>query len=246
MDVWTVGQLAKAAGISVRTLHHYHEKHLLVPRLRSSGGYRLYTIQDMARLQQIMLLRQMGLSLDEIRASLADAQASLPDMIMVQIQHLKAQIAAQQQICHRLELLVAELHRTEQHTSTDPLAILQLLVLSEQYYPPALSATIEQRRAAISPHHMRAVSDAWVELITEVRAAMQGGMLPASPPAQQLAARWFDLVQVMTGGDALLEQAMRQMYMNEPAIQQYTAIDPAMFAFVVAAHQSFAATNEKP
>ena len=64
--------VARIAGVSVRALHHYDEIGLLVPRARSQGGYRLYDSDDLLRLQQILIGRELGLSLEEIRHSLDD------------------------------------------------------------------------------------------------------------------------------------------------------------------------------
>ena len=62
-----VGELAKRTGVSVRTLHYYEEIGLLAPSRRSEAGYRLYGDADVVRLQQIMSLRQLGFSLEQIR-----------------------------------------------------------------------------------------------------------------------------------------------------------------------------------
>ena len=58
MAAHTVNQLARLAGISVRTLHHYDHIGLLRPSARSAAGYRLYGTQDLLRLQQILLYRR--------------------------------------------------------------------------------------------------------------------------------------------------------------------------------------------
>lgn len=71
MDTRTVGQVARLAGISVRTLHHYDEVGLLEPSERRANGYRAYTDDDLGRLQRILTYRELDLGLDEIRAILA-------------------------------------------------------------------------------------------------------------------------------------------------------------------------------
>ena len=58
---WTVGEASRLAKVSVRTLHHYDEIGLLEPSDRSDAGYRLYTVSDLERLQQILLFRELGL-----------------------------------------------------------------------------------------------------------------------------------------------------------------------------------------
>lgn len=63
---YTVGEVARIAKVSVRTLHHYDSAGLLEPCSRSDSGYRLYSDADLERLQQILLYRELGLPLDEI------------------------------------------------------------------------------------------------------------------------------------------------------------------------------------
>jgi len=69
---YQVKDVAEIAGISVRTLHHYDEIGLLAPSARSDSGYRLYSDDDLLRLQQIMVNRELGLPLEEIRRLLDD------------------------------------------------------------------------------------------------------------------------------------------------------------------------------
>jgi DNA-binding transcriptional MerR regulator len=68
----TVGEVAKVARISVRTLHHYDEIGLVVPSSRSEAGYRLYEEPDLERLQQVLFFRELGFSLEKIARTLAD------------------------------------------------------------------------------------------------------------------------------------------------------------------------------
>jgi DNA-binding transcriptional MerR regulator len=68
----TVGEVAELAGVTVRTLHHYDELGLLSPSERSGAGYRLYSHDDLERLQEILIWRQLGFSLVEIVSLLDD------------------------------------------------------------------------------------------------------------------------------------------------------------------------------
>lgn len=64
---WTVGEAARIARVSVRTLHHYDEIGLLCPSERSEANYRRYTARDLERLHQILVFRELGFALPEIR-----------------------------------------------------------------------------------------------------------------------------------------------------------------------------------
>jgi DNA-binding transcriptional MerR regulator len=69
---YTVGEVAKLAKVSVRTLHHYDELGLLSPSARSEAGYRLYASDDLDRLQQVLFYKELGFGLEEIRDLMAD------------------------------------------------------------------------------------------------------------------------------------------------------------------------------
>ncbi len=71
-----VGAVARMAGITVRTLHHYDQIGLLRPAGRSDAGYRRYTDADLERLQQILFYRELGFALDEIEQVMARGAAS--------------------------------------------------------------------------------------------------------------------------------------------------------------------------
>jgi DNA-binding transcriptional MerR regulator len=62
----TVHEVAQRAGVSVRTLHYYDQVHLLSPAKASAAGYRLYSDEDLIRLQRILFLRELDFPLREI------------------------------------------------------------------------------------------------------------------------------------------------------------------------------------
>lgn len=71
----TVGAVARLAGITVRTLHHYDEIGLLSPGVRSEAGYRRYDDADLDRLQRILFYRELGFALDDIKTVMTDGSA---------------------------------------------------------------------------------------------------------------------------------------------------------------------------
>ncbi len=87
-----VGLLAKRAGITVRTLHHYEQTGLLLPSARSAAGYRLYTLADVQRLHRIQVLARAGLELAEIKEVLDRDPCSMVDLLGAQIALLDKQM----------------------------------------------------------------------------------------------------------------------------------------------------------
>jgi DNA-binding transcriptional MerR regulator len=68
--MFTVGELSRLTGVTVRALHHYDEIGLVVPSARSDAGYRLYHDDDVRRLQQVLVLRELGVPLEAIAHAL--------------------------------------------------------------------------------------------------------------------------------------------------------------------------------
>ena len=96
---YTVGEVAKLAHVSVRTLHHYEHVGILRPSGRTDAGYRLYTDEDLATLQQALFYKELGFGLEEIREMLADpafdrreALLAQREMVIAQAQHFEAML----------------------------------------------------------------------------------------------------------------------------------------------------------
>jgi DNA-binding transcriptional MerR regulator len=68
---YTVQKLSRLAGVSPRTLRYYDQIGLLKPARISSSGYRIYGREQVDRLQQILLYREMGVDLEQNHASMA-------------------------------------------------------------------------------------------------------------------------------------------------------------------------------
>ncbi len=64
---WYVKELSDLTGVSVRALHHYDETELLKPSVRQSNGYRLYSQNDVVKLQQIVAYKSFGFNLKTIK-----------------------------------------------------------------------------------------------------------------------------------------------------------------------------------
>jgi DNA-binding transcriptional MerR regulator len=101
----TVGEVAKLARVSVRTLHHYDEIGLLEPSGRTESGYRLYTSRDLERLQQVLFFRELGFALEDVTRILRDPAFDRK-------QALIAQRAMLVEKGKRLEAMVALVDRT--------------------------------------------------------------------------------------------------------------------------------------
>jgi DNA-binding transcriptional MerR regulator len=217
-DALKVGELAKRTGLTVRTLHHYDEIGLLKPSLHTDVGYRLYTTADVARLQQVLSLRQLGFALEEVRACLDRPDFSPLEVIRLHVARLREQIELQRKLCERLEAL-AEHFRTAEEVSADEfLFTIEVMTMMEKYYTPEQMESFRKRHEADPEGNAelaRQGTQMWADLFTDVDAAMNAGVPAEDPKAQELAKRWLALVTMVTGGDPAIYNSMRTMYETE-------------------------------
>src|SRR5579872_1216968 len=90
MTQWYVKELSKLTAISVQTLHHYDRIDLLKPSVRLPNGYRLYSENDLLKLQQIIALKFFGFGLSQIK-KLLNKDIDLIDHLSAQSEHLDKQ-----------------------------------------------------------------------------------------------------------------------------------------------------------
>jgi DNA-binding transcriptional MerR regulator len=87
----TIGELARATGLTVRTIRYWSDEGALPPVTRSAGGYRLYDAASVARLELIRTLRELGLGLDDVRRVLA-GERTVAEVATAHVVALDAQI----------------------------------------------------------------------------------------------------------------------------------------------------------
>jgi DNA-binding transcriptional MerR regulator len=215
---WKVGDLARQTGLSVRTLHYYDEIGLLVPSHHTGSGHRLYTARDVARLQQIKSLRQLGFSLEEVGQCLGRADFSPLQVVEMHLERLRRQMALEEALCGRLEAIAAHLRSAEEVSAEEFLNTIEGMTVVEKYYTPEQLEEFKERARQMGEERIRQCEGQWQELIAQARAEMERGTDPASETVRDLARRWSGLVNAFTGGNPEIEKALKQMWTQEQTI----------------------------
>ncbi len=236
---WKVGELAERLGLTVRTLHHWDDLGLLKPSRRTQAGHRLYGEDDLVRLQRILSLRQIGLSLDEIKVWLDRADRSLVDDLEQHLERVRREIVQRLDLCQRLERVARRLRATGTISVDALLDSLEATMEAEKYFTPEQMAELKRREQEVGSQGMEAVQKGWEEVIPKVRAAMAAGADPGSPEVQALAARWMELLQLFTQGNPGLAESARKYWQEsgDSIRQQHpnSSPDPDMFAYIAKA-----------
>jgi MerR family transcriptional regulator, thiopeptide resistance regulator len=232
MKSWKVGELAKRTGLTVRTLHHYDQIGLLSPSQRSKSGHRLYGDRDVVRLQKIVSLRQLGLTLDQITEWLSRPRVSAAHVLDLHIRSIREQISAQQSLCSRLEGIAHALRTREKVSMEEFLNSIEAIQMYEKYYTPEELDRISKQGEKVGAERIRQVEQEWPLLISQVREEMQKGTDPGDPRVRKLAETWMSLVNDFTGGDPQIAAKVKKLYAQEPSMRQQSGIDAEMMEYV--------------
>lgn len=129
---WKIGELAKLTGLTIRTLRYYDQIGLYSPSGYSNAGYRLYRESDISRLHQILALKDLGLSLDEIKSILSDADYDPYHVVSMQIDRLKEKMKTEQKLLKHLQNVSNVLENEESLTVEDFTTLLHMMKQSHE------------------------------------------------------------------------------------------------------------------
>ena len=214
---YRIGELARAAGVTVRALHHYDSLGLLVPSERTHAGHRLYSEADVQRLYRLLALRGVGLPLDEI-GPLLDREDGLADTVRRHLGRVEQQLGALEELRLRLTRLLASFDGGEVSTQRF-LDAMEAMTMVEQYYTPEQLQQLEQRRQQLGDDKIREVQQEWTDLYARLRELREAGVDPAVEEPQALGRRAGELIEMFTGGDPDVRASLQRMYEREGAQQ---------------------------
>ncbi|SMD19665.1 MerR family transcriptional regulator [Kibdelosporangium aridum] len=232
----TVGEVSTRLGVTVRALHHWDEIGLARPSLRTPAGYRLYTASDLERLHRIVVYREIGLGLDKIQAILDDSTADVPSALRAQ----RAQVAER---IDRLQQLSAGLDRMiDAHERGLLLTVEQQAAIFGPQWNPDWPTQARQRygdttqwqqyaelSASRDPEEWQAVADAMTNFERALGEAMDAGITPGSPEANQLVERHREVFASYFPLTRQMQVCLGRMFEAEPAFAaHYDGIRPGL------------------
>ena len=246
---YTSGEIATAAGVTVRTIQHYDNIGLLPSTGRTDGGRRYYTQDDLVRLEQIVFYKSLDFPLDQIKERLLLEPGKTELLTMLEEQRLL--------LLQRMEHL---------HTSFATIGIMSEMIESDRQPPFALllrflsalpgddvfsrapQLLTEEQREALSPRFqdiepVQAFYHRWKEVLIEATVLVHENAPPDSAAAQDLAKRWWNAILSLTGGDMDLIEQLSQLGLED---QMGTGDDELMdsaSSYVEAAFGLFSASG---
>jgi DNA-binding transcriptional MerR regulator len=211
-------KFADLAGVTVRALHYYDRLGLLKPSRYTGAGYRLYSEHDFARLEQIVALKFIGFSLNEIKAILSRNEFDLAEALRRQrkaIEEKRSRLDRAIQAIERAEYIIGSSNEPVWEAFAKIIEVINMqndMEWSKKYYSDEAQAEIATRAATIPREVIEQAQRDWAALIKEVDAAVAAGEDPASEKALALAARWSELLKGFTGGNRGVQTGLNEMY----------------------------------
>lgn len=199
--MFRVGEVAELVGISVRTLHHYDQIGVLTPSARNEGGHRLYTEDDLLRLQQILTLRYLGFKLRRIAELMERSDFDLIASLNAQRHAIRDRVTELEVIEAALTALIDDRLDSgawDWSLIADAAAAVGERNMKEdrnveQYYTPEQMQQFAELREKLPEEEIRAVEQGWSQLLADLRANLDAD--PASEIAGELVARWDALFE---------------------------------------------------
>lgn len=240
----TVGEVARKMGITVRTLQYYDKEGLLSPSAESEGGRRLYADKDLVKLHQILSLKSLGFSLEDIKlhlvsletpADVANALAKQADTIRGKIEQLTASLTAIEQL--KAEVLQMQTVNFKKYADI----IVNLQMKNDFYFLIKRfdDDTLDHIRNQFDKESGLNFMDRYNRLSDKIVQLQRENVSPESEKCQQVVKEYWGLIMEFTNGDmSMLPKLMeignidtaanaweeRQKIVNgylEPALQIY-------------------------
>lgn len=237
--MYTVKQLSKLAGVSVRTLHYYDEIGLLKPSLVGENGYRYYAEEGVFRLQQVLFFRELGLGLAEIGEVLADEGFDLVTALQLHRRRLEEKVRRLHTLMETVDKtilhLVGELNMSKKTMfagfSEEKLAAYEQE--ARQLYGEESVSHSVKLWASYGKEKQEAIKQEGGAIYQAIAAHMAEGAEAESAVVQALIARWHDHLRYFYEPSREVLAGLGNAYFEHPDFHAtFAAIDPVLPSFL--------------
>ncbi|WP_052131406.1 MerR family transcriptional regulator [Planococcus sp. CAU13] len=231
---WKVGEVAELAGLTIRTLRYYDQICLFSPSQYTESGHRLYTKADLVRLQPILSLKQMGMSLEEIQLLLSNPEGqTVAEILQIQISRVKKEIEVQQKLVAELENALSAARSNRTMSISELTKLMEALKMNkEKYFSKQQLDTMESRYENIDKQLLKQAEQEFNGLIKEIRLEKEKGTSPSDEKVQHLAKKWNDIVNSFSEGSMAFRKQAERFHAENPGNELQYEIDGELYQFI--------------
>lgn len=202
----TVGEVAKRMGVTVRTLQYYDKEGLLSPSAESGGGRRLYTDKDLIQLHQVLSLKHLGFSLDEIKKHLIslDTPDEVAQVLEKQASAIRKKIDSLSETLKEIEALKMEALQMQSVDFKKYADIIVNLQMKNDFYwliKHFDDQTLDHIRSRFDQESGLAFMEKFMDVQEKAIRFQEAGIPPEDKKVQELAKVFWEMILEFTGGD---------------------------------------------
>ncbi|KIL53560.1 hypothetical protein KP77_05360 [Jeotgalibacillus alimentarius] len=234
-ELWKIGEVAELTGLTIRTLRYYDQIKLFSPSEHTESGHRLYTKEDLIRLQPILSMKQMGMPLEDIHHLTSNKpEQTAADVLKTQIQRVKQNIQAQQTLLKELEGALRITQSNQMMTIQELTRLMEAMKLSkEKYFTKEQLERIREHYDTLDSDTLSAAQQRFENLISRIRIEIQKSTSPNDGYVQQLAAEWNEMINTFSKNDPALRQQAEQFHAENPGNNLQFGMDVEVYRFIM-------------
>lgn len=233
---FSIRELARAAKVSVRTLHYYDQIGLLQSKRHLHNNYRFYNDDSLLRLQQIRFYKELGFDLSKIRNILDEPEFAYLSALVAHREALKTKMAQTQQLIQTIDKTIEQLKGVRDMSDNE-----YFTGFSEEQqeayekeaaerWDPVVVKESNRRWKALSSQKQKDLMKDGERITLGIRNLMNED--PASAPVQDLVDQWKKHIDFFYDCTPEILLGLGQMYMNDQRFYDfYARIDPSLPQF---------------
>jgi DNA-binding transcriptional MerR regulator len=233
--MYTIGKLSKNTGVTVRTLDYYDEIELIKPSSKTEGGHRLYSEEDVMRLERVLALKYMGFPLEQIKEILEKSTSTWQESIQQQLEFIKRE---QERLQTLKQALLGVSYSIEIEGEINWGIIFSII----QLYQSNPEDALKQYKDYFNEDEMKKIMDMnvenmseedireWIKVVQDIKNNLH--IDPASEKALQLVESWANQGDKLYGNDEELMGNMWEALQNLKEGIAFYPMNKDVIAFV--------------
>ena len=248
--MYTVKQIAKLAGVSIRTLHYYDELGLLKPESVGANGYRYYGDTALLKLQQILFYRELDLSLEEIKTILISPKFDVLKALHSHKEALQGRVERLGRLIQTVDNTIQQLKGSgtmnakglfEGFSEEEQEKYAQE---AEQMYDPETVRVSNRKWKAYNPAEKERILSEGKSIYVDLAKVMPKGV--SDPQVQAVVARWHKHMQYFWSPNDEQLLGLADLYNDDPRFKSnYEKVAPGLAGFMREAVKVYVKNRKK-
>jgi|LSQX01.2.fsa_nt_gb DNA-binding transcriptional MerR regulator len=227
-----IGELASMTGVTVRTLHYYDEIGLLKPVEVTEKGHRLYNMQSITELYQIIAMKEMGFNLDEIKDLIELKEINIINLLEIQILNVQEEIAQKQLLFSKLLKLKGNFKNNKSLSLEDFQEMIPYINSSaDNYLTKEQFDRLKDRLKDYSS--AKDTSSEWFDFISKLTYCYKNNLSKSDKMAKECIEYWKDLTSNIIAKDEEIEDSVFSFHASQNNTQLRYGLTNELFIYLM-------------